>query len=189
MPTPQAEQPISCRPTPAFPVESGNPKQPKTIATNRERGEQSTVLNYAVSDAAAETSAAIKSALDSYTGLRSNSNVSGTALGQAQVAGMVTQGQLTAAMAQLQAYPGSAGGGGGTGNRAPQAGARSRAARRSAARSAYIQRTDCRDYRHAATAEPVSDCKCIPCTPGLVNSVRQGKSGPQNAVGSNANPD
>ena len=62
------------------------------------------VLNYAVSDAAAETSAAIKSALDSYTGLRSNSNVSGTALGQAQVAGMVTQGQLTAAMAQLQAF-------------------------------------------------------------------------------------
>ena len=62
------------------------------------------VLNYAVSDAAAETSAAIKSALDSYNGLRSNSNVSGTALGQAQVAGMVTQGQLTAAMAQLQAF-------------------------------------------------------------------------------------
>ena len=70
----------------------------------RERGEQAMVLNYAVSDAAAEASAAIKSALDSYNGLRSNSNVSGTALGQAQVAGMVTQGQLTAAMAQLQAF-------------------------------------------------------------------------------------
>ena len=71
---------------------------------NRERGEQSMVLNYAVSDAASEATAAIKSALESYTGLRNNANKSDTALAQSQVAGMVTQGQLTAAMAQLQAF-------------------------------------------------------------------------------------
>ena len=71
---------------------------------NRERGEQSVVLNYAVSDAASEATAAIKSALDSYDGLRNNANKSDTALAQSQVAGMVTQGQLTAAMAQLQAF-------------------------------------------------------------------------------------
>ena len=70
----------------------------------RERGEQATVLNYAVSDASAETVKAIKSALESYDGLRANANKSVTALGQAQVAGLVTQGQLTAAMAQLQAF-------------------------------------------------------------------------------------
>ena len=70
----------------------------------RERGEKSTVLNYAVSDAASEATEAIKSALDSYDGLRANANKSVTALGQAQVAGLVTQGQLTAAMAQLQAF-------------------------------------------------------------------------------------
>ena len=70
----------------------------------RERGEQATVLNYAVSDAASEATEAIKSALESYDGLRSNANKSVTALGQAQVAGLVTQGQLTAAMAQLQAF-------------------------------------------------------------------------------------
>ena len=70
----------------------------------RQRGEKSTVLNYAVSDAAAEAVEAIKSALDSYDGLRTNANRSVTALGQAQVAGLVTQGQLTAAMAQLQAF-------------------------------------------------------------------------------------
>ena len=85
-----------------FPVELAT-RAAANYRNNRERGEQSTVLNYAVSDAAAETSAAIKSALDSYDGLRNNANKSDTALQQSQVAGMVTQGQLTAAMAQLQA--------------------------------------------------------------------------------------
>ena len=70
----------------------------------RERGEQALVLNYAVADAAAEAAAAISSALNSYDGLRSNSNVSPTALQQAQVAGLVTQGQTAAAMGQLQAF-------------------------------------------------------------------------------------
>ncbi len=70
----------------------------------RELGEQAMVLNYAKADAAAETTAAIQSALDAYNALRANGNLSGTALQQAQVAGQVTQGQLTAAVAQLQAY-------------------------------------------------------------------------------------
>ena len=86
-----------------FPAELAT-RAAENYRVNRERGEQTMVLNYAVSDAASETTAAIKSALDSYTGLRNNANKSDTALAQSQVAGMVTQGQLTAAMAQLQAF-------------------------------------------------------------------------------------
>ena len=85
-----------------FPVELAT-RAAENYRNQRERGEKSTVLNYAVSDASAETVKAIKSALESYDGLRTNANKSVTALGQAQVAGLVTQGQLTAAMAQLQA--------------------------------------------------------------------------------------
>ena len=43
-------------------------------------------------------------AVESYEGLRNNTNTSNTALAQSQVAGTVTQGNLTAAMAQLMAY-------------------------------------------------------------------------------------
>ena len=86
-----------------FPPELAT-KAAENYRNNRERGEQSVVLNYAVSDAASEATAAIKSALDSYDGLRNNANKSDTALAQSQVAGMVTQGQLTAAMVQLQAF-------------------------------------------------------------------------------------
>ena len=87
----------------SFPVGLAT-KAAENYRTQREQGEQSMVLNYAVSDAAAEASLAIKSALDSYNVLRNNANKSDTALAQAQVAGLVTQGQLTAAMAQLQAF-------------------------------------------------------------------------------------
>ena len=69
----------------------------------RERGNKRLVLNYALSDAAASSAAAIKSALESYEGLRNNTNKSDTALAQSQVAGMVTQGQLAASLAQLRA--------------------------------------------------------------------------------------
>ena len=47
---------------------------------------------------------AAKEAVESYKGLRNNTNTSNTALWQSQVAGTVTQGNLTAAMAQLMAY-------------------------------------------------------------------------------------
>ena len=87
----------------SFPAELGI-KAAENYRIQREAGEQSLVLNYAVSDAAAEATTAIKSALDSYNGLRANSNVSPTALAQAQVAGQVTQGQMTAAIAQMEAY-------------------------------------------------------------------------------------
>ena len=89
-----------------FPVELAT-KAADNYRLNRERGDQSIVLSYASADAASQATAAIKSALDSYDGLRDNSNVSATALAQSQVAGMVTQGQLTAAMAQLQAFQAS----------------------------------------------------------------------------------
>ena len=86
-----------------FPVELAT-QAAENYRNQRERGEQALVLNYAVADAAAEAAAAISSALNSYDGLRSNSNVSPTALQQAQVAGLGTQGQTAAAMGQLQAF-------------------------------------------------------------------------------------
>ena len=70
----------------------------------RERGDKRLVLDHALSDAAAELTDAVRSALDSYDGLRNNVNTSNTALQQAAVAGQVTEGQLIAAMAQLMAY-------------------------------------------------------------------------------------
>ena len=42
--------------------------------------------------------------MDSHERLRDNINTSNTALAQSQVTGAVTQGHLTAAMAQLMAY-------------------------------------------------------------------------------------
>ena len=42
--------------------------------------------------------------MDSYKRLRENLNTSNTALAQSQVTGAVTQGHLTAAMAQLMAF-------------------------------------------------------------------------------------
>ena len=128
-----------------FPVELAT-RAAANYRNNRERGEQSTVLNYAVSDAAAETSAAIKSALDSYDGLRNNANKSDTALQQSQVAGMVTQGQLTAAMAQLQALQAAQDGGCGTGSRSEAAGARGCLDRSHCTRSADIPGAAGRDY-------------------------------------------
>ena len=50
---------------------------------------------------------AAKEAVSSYEGLRNNTNTSNTALQQAMVAGTVTQGNLTAAMAQLMVYQAS----------------------------------------------------------------------------------
>ena len=47
---------------------------------------------------------AAKDAVKSYEGLRDNTNISNTALAQSQIAGTVTQGNLTAAMTQLMAY-------------------------------------------------------------------------------------
>ena len=70
----------------------------------REQGDKRLVLDHATSDVAANLMIAAKAAVDSYEGLRNNTNTSNTALWQSQVAGTVTQGNLTAAMAQLMAY-------------------------------------------------------------------------------------
>ena len=71
---------------------------------NREEGDKRLVLDHATSDVAANLMVAAKAAVESYEGLRNNTNTSNTALAQSQVAGAVTQGNLTAAMAQLMAF-------------------------------------------------------------------------------------
>ena len=70
----------------------------------REHGDNRLVLDHATSEVAANLMVAAKDAVKSYKGLRDNTNVSNTALAQSQIAGTVTQGNLTAAMAQLMAY-------------------------------------------------------------------------------------
>ena len=70
----------------------------------REAADKRLVLNHATSDVAANLMVAAKDAVESYEGLRNNTNTSNTALAQSQVAGTVTQGNLTAAMAQLMAF-------------------------------------------------------------------------------------
>ena len=70
----------------------------------REAGDKRLVLDHALSDAAAELIASAREAADSYETLRNNTNTSHTALQQSQVAGQVTAGNLTAAMAQLMAF-------------------------------------------------------------------------------------
>ena len=70
----------------------------------REEGDKRLVLDHAMSDAAANLMIAARDAVESYEGLRNNTNTSNTALAQSQVAGTVTQGNLTAAMAQLMAF-------------------------------------------------------------------------------------
>ena len=70
----------------------------------RENGDKRLVLDHATSDVAANLMVAAKAAVELYEGLRNNTNTSNTALAQSQVAGTVTQGNLTAAMAQLMAY-------------------------------------------------------------------------------------
>ena len=70
----------------------------------REKGDKRLVLSHTMSDTASNLMVAAKDAVDSYKGLQDNTNVSNTALAQSQIAGTVTQGNLTAAMAQLMAY-------------------------------------------------------------------------------------
>ena len=74
---------------------------------NRERADKGIVLDHAVSDAVAELTAALNEAKTSLEGLQNQSNVSDTALAQAQLAGSVTQGNLSIALAQLAAYQGA----------------------------------------------------------------------------------
>ena len=70
----------------------------------RENSDKRLVLAHATSDAASNLMVAARDAVKSYEGLQNNTNVSNTALAQSQIAGTVTQGNLTAAMVQLMAF-------------------------------------------------------------------------------------
>ena len=70
----------------------------------REGSDKRLVLDHATSEVATNLIVAAKDAVDSYERLRENINTSNTALAQSQVTGAVTQGHLTAAMAQLMAF-------------------------------------------------------------------------------------
>ena len=70
----------------------------------RDEGEQRTALNYDVSDAAANATTIVKSAIDSYAQLRGQTNTGDTALRQAQVTGLITNGEVSAQLLQLQAH-------------------------------------------------------------------------------------
>ena len=70
----------------------------------REASDNRLVLDHATSEVAKNLIVAAKDAVDSYERLRDNINTSNTALAQSQVTGAVTQGHLTASMAQLMAF-------------------------------------------------------------------------------------
>ena len=70
----------------------------------REDGDNRLVLDHAMSDVAGNLMVSARAAVDSYDQLRNNTNHSNTALAESQVAGTLTQGNLTAAMAQLMAF-------------------------------------------------------------------------------------
>ena len=73
----------------------------------RNQGEQRTALGHAVNTAASNATATVLSARDSYAELRGQTNTSGTALQQAQIAGLITSGEVSAALLQLQAFEAS----------------------------------------------------------------------------------
>ena len=70
----------------------------------RDQGEQRTAQSQIVNTAASDATATVRSARDSYAALRGQTNTSGTALQQAQVAGLITSGEVSAAVLQLHAH-------------------------------------------------------------------------------------
>ena len=71
---------------------------------SRERADNRMVMNNAVADAAAELAKALKEAKEAIEDLKNQTNMSDTALAQAQLAGSLTQGNLGTAQAQLASY-------------------------------------------------------------------------------------
>lgn len=71
---------------------------------SRERADKDVVMNQALADAAAELATALQQAKAALEGLQNQSNVSNTALAQAQLAGAVTTGNLAVAQAQMATY-------------------------------------------------------------------------------------
>ena len=72
--------------------------------SRRDKAQQQLVLDHTVADAAAALSKALKETQGSIDKLRNQSNSSATALAQAQVTGLATQGEILTAMAQLEAW-------------------------------------------------------------------------------------
>ena len=72
----------------------------------RQRGEANrrTALSHTVNTAASAAATTVQSAFASYEQLRGQTNTSGTALQQAQIAGLITSGEVSAALLQLQAH-------------------------------------------------------------------------------------
>ena len=70
----------------------------------RAEADQRTALNHTVNTAASSAAATVQSALAAYQQLRGQTNTSGTALGQAQIAGLITSGEVSAALLQLRAH-------------------------------------------------------------------------------------
>ena len=76
----------------------------RSYLAERQDSETRLVLAHSTSTVAKNLIDAAKDAVDSYKKLRDNTNVSNTALAQSQITGAVTQGHLTASMAQLMAF-------------------------------------------------------------------------------------
>ena len=70
----------------------------------RNQGNRRTALSHSVNTAASDATATVLSARESYAELRGQTNTSGTALGQAQIAGLITSGEISAALLQLHAF-------------------------------------------------------------------------------------
>ena len=71
---------------------------------SREAADRQRVLDYAALDAASALAETVESAQGSFAGLAANSNLSNTALQQAQVAAGLSQGRIDAAVAQVFAH-------------------------------------------------------------------------------------
>ncbi len=71
---------------------------------DQEKADKRRVTTYLVDDSATALIETAFSAQESLEKLRSNTNVSDTALAQAQVTGLATQGELLSSMAQLMAF-------------------------------------------------------------------------------------
>ena len=76
----------------------------RSYLAEREDSDKRLVLAHSTSEVAANLIEAAKDAVKSYKKLRENTNVSNTALAQSQITGAVTQGHLSASMAQLMAF-------------------------------------------------------------------------------------
>ena len=89
-----------------------NPQQAQAAADayliNRDLTDRQRVSDYAALTAAENLRALLETAQTSLDGLRGQTNTSTQALRQAQIAGMVTDGEIAVASAQLQAYQAAA---------------------------------------------------------------------------------